>query len=660
MVTRLLFCTLSLLCFTRPLAAQADEETLFTVDGRPVTVGEFRYIYGKTNGEEADFSRQSVQEYLDLYERFKLKVARARAMGLDTVAVLQQELEGYRRQLADNYLLDRRVTDPLVEELYERSRQDIEIHHILFALNGNASPADTLAQYRRALAAREGLTADNFAARAADLSEDTYSKQKGGRIGYVTAPFPKGLYQLEDALYPAGTGTIVGPVRTRAGYHLAMKTAARPARGEVEVAHILVRKKKDADEGQLAVARAKIEEAQKELEAGKDFAQVAARFSEDGETKSNGGYIGFFGINRYEPAFEDAAFGLTADDEVSDIVESRAGYHLIRRISRPGIQPLKESRPLLENKVKADTRFADAKQAMIEDIRRRAEFEENPTAFGRYASQLVDSVFFDYRWSPGQRVAKGDDVQTLGQLGGAALTLADYEDFLRRNARRRVSMARRTNAYGAAEQLYREWLDKKTMDYAEARLEEDFPEFRALMREYREGILLFEATKLEVWDKASADTTGLKAYFNAHRDQYRFPNRAVVTVYRIDRASDLNVNEVVAFARNNGAEATLEKFGRRYLTTEEVRYDQEQLQEAAPGTEFRPGMTSRPLQDVRKAETTFYKVESIEPARRKELSEARGYVIADYQDELERKWVEGLREQFPVQTNKKVLSKLMK
>ncbi len=663
MTKRTHFCLLLLLCtcvLAQPLAAQTDDEVLFTVADEPVTVGEFRYIYGKTNGETADYSEASVREYLDLYERFKLKVARARDMGLDTVSALRNELAGYRRQLADNYLIDRQVTDKLTEQLHQRMQTDIEIHHILFQLAANPNPSDTLRAYQQALEAKKTLTTANFAEVATRLSQDKYTKDKGGRIGFVTAPFPNGLHRLEDALYPAGEKVIVGPVRTGAGYHLAMKTATRPARGEVEVAHVFVRKPKEeqvakgtADGAQV---QALIKKAQSDLASGMSFEQVVGLHSMDDKTKNNGGYIGFFGINRYEPAFEEAAFALENDGDVSDIVETRTGYHILRRISRKPVAPLTDARPLLEKKIKADGRYAAAEAAMLANLRKQYYVNQNERAFGIYAASLVDSTFFDYRWTPSYAPGEGEQLMTIGN---EVRTVGDLEAYFKSQARKRLSLTRQHNAYGAAEELFREWADQQVIAYAEARLEDEFPEFRALMREYREGILLFEATKIEVWDKASADSAGLQTFFNVNRDKYQFAPRAVATRYEIDNKGGLDINAITQFAAANGMDATLDEFGRQYINTTTDAYEIDRLPELGEGLKMVVGSQSAVQNDLRTGKSVFYKVEALEPARAKELKEARGYVIADYQDKLEREWVEQLRRTYPVKMNKKVLNKLV-
>jgi len=514
--------------FAFQVSGQADDEVLFSVADRDVTVGEFKYIYTKTNGDKADFSRASLQEYLDLYERFKLKVARAYDMGLDTVKSLQKELAGYRRQLADNYLIDRAVTNHLVEELYERSKEDVEISHILFNVPKDAAPTDTLKIYQRAASLKRDLTSSNFATKAKEFSEDRFSKENGGRIGYINAPLPDGLYALETAVYNAKTNSIVGPIRTKFGYHLAVVHNRRPARGEIEAAQIMARKPQGG--GDATDARNKIDRAYQLLQSGQPFEQVASTISEDGKTARNGGYIGFFGINQYATDFEDAAFGLKNDGDYSAVIESKVGFHIIRRISKRGEQPLADQRALLTSKIKADSRFAAANEALLAEIRQQAELKENTKLLDDFANSLVDSVFFNFRW----RAPNPNDDRSIFTMGkNNSVSLGQFQEYLQKNARKRMQLRAEGASNMVAKNMYESFLKDQLMAFAESRLEETYPEFRSLMREYEEGILLFEATKMEVWDKASQDTAGLQVYFTANRNNYRWEERARVSLYTI-------------------------------------------------------------------------------------------------------------------------------
>ncbi len=629
-----------------PLAAQDDSDVLFTVSGEPVTVGEFRYIYSKTNGDEANFSRASVMEYLDLYERFKLKVARAREMGLDTIVALQNELEGYRQQLADNYLLDKEVTDKLVKDLYERTREDVDFSHILVSL-GSIQPEDTLAAYQRAMEIKQELSPDNFAARAAEVSDDAYSKNEGGHIGYVNAPLPRGMYRLEEALYAAPEGKVIGPVRTPAGYHLILKHDSRPAYGEVEVAHILLRKSETAD---TEAQQQRANEAREAIRAGRSFEEVAAEYSEDDKTSQQGGYIGFFGINRYNKTFEEAAFALSEDGEISEVIESPVGFHILKRVSHRGVQPLNEQAPLLEAAVRQDTRFSEAREALFNRLEREYGTQKVALNYTSFVNGL-DSTFFQLT----PDFSSADRSAPLLQIGDRQFTTGEFITYLQENARLRASFERRFEVEGAVDALFEGWTDQQVEVYAEAQLEEQFPEFKALMREYREGILLFEATKLEVWDRAGEDTVGLQTYFDSHRDQYRFERRARVLKYTVNTAQGTSAREVAEAAPNSTSAQLVNTFGTDGLRIEEQVYETATLPK---GVAFEAGTQSR-VDQVDRNTAVFYRVVELLPARQKELTEARGYVIADYQDQLEREWVEALRKKFEVERNEAVLAKLI-
>ncbi|MCB0637330.1 MAG: peptidylprolyl isomerase, partial [Lewinella sp.] len=619
------------------MQAQADPEAvLFTVEGKPVTVEEFVYIYSKTNGEHADFSERSLREYLDLYIRFKLKVERAREMQLDTIKSLQDELAGYRRQLADSYLIDRSIGDQLVEEAYQHIQEDVDFSHILIALGEDAEPADTLAAFQKAQAAlRRIQQGAEFGAIAQEISDDRYTKEKGGRVGYVTALLPNGLHQLERTIYSAPIGQVVGPIRTKAGYHLVKVHDRRPARGEMEVAHIMVRKEGKSPEA----AKARIDSIYALLQAGKAFEDIARTTSEDGRTAGNGGYIGFFGVNRFEKAFEDAAFSLTQDDTYTAPIETSIGWHIIKRISRKGIQPLAVEKPRLESRIRQDARFAEAQDQLLDDIRRRSNMQENTTLLNEFVTTLPDS-FLTFRWKAPE--TSGASLFSLGD--DYEVSLSDFATYLERSTRDRVTLARNHTAESAARELYKQYLDDQLMKYEETQLEARYPEFRSLMREYQEGILLFEATKMEVWDKASQDSVGLAEFFTEIQGKYRWLPRARASVFRIGMNHAEEAPEIRTYAIGHSAEAVLERFNTSddiMVSVEEGLYEKGRQPELV-GVPWEVGAVSDLIPNSRSRSIKFYKIEELLPEADKTLNEARGYVIADYQDRLENMWVNTL------------------
>ena len=642
------------------LAQPAAEAVLFTVDGTPVSVGEFDYIYAKTNGDTADYSRASLEEYLDLYRRFKLKVAKARDMGLDTVPALNQELAGYRRQLADSYLVDEEVTEPLARQLWERKQEDVRVLHI--AVDLPPAGQDTSVAYAAIAAARDRVTAGEMWARVAkEVSSDPSAKRNGGEVGYVTAPLPDGLYALENAVYATPVGKTSPIVRSDRAYHIIQVLDRRPARGEVEAAHIFLRKPKGDEAGQAAV-RARIDSIYAALEAGGDFEALAQALSEDSRSAQRGGYVGFFGINRYALPLEDAAFGIVEDGAYAEPVETAVGYHIVKRIGRRDAGEWDAVRPELMQRVKRMPRFQAGRAAMVGRLQDAYGFAENVPAVNRYIASLPDT-FLNYRWRPGPV-----DEVTLFAFGDGdpegIVKLSDFTEFLRRNASRRIRMEGQMSVPDAARSLYDDFKKDQTLVYAERRLDTDNPAFYNLMREYREGILLFEATKQNVWDRAGLDTVGLEAFFAEHRDDYRWKRRVALDIYSIpleNKDTGLYL-DVLKYAKKHTPEEVLAKFN--VDGVEMVEHHERIVERGSdPGIDrmsWKPGTNTPPETDTRRRKYRVGVVREVLEPTRKELSEARGYVIADYQDELERRWVAELEREYDVEINREAFDALVR
>ncbi len=644
-----------LFCGMVNLTAQKDDPVLFTVEDNPVHVSEFEYIYTKTNGKEADFSKKSLEEYLDLYVRFKLKVQRAKDLQLDTIPSLKKELEGYRRQLADSYLIDKEVTEKLTQEVYDRAQQDVEISHILLSLPAEASPEDTLKTYNAAMGIRKMIQGgEDFAKIARDKSDDKSAAKNGGYIGFVNVLFPNGFYNLETAAYTLPVGELSMPVRTSSGYHLLKVHSRRPARGEIEAAHILLRNENHpGEEGKQL-----IDSLYQALQNGASFEALAKEYSEDSRTASKGGYIGLFGINRFQTSFEDAAFAIPEDDGFSEPVQTTIGWHVIKRISRRAIQPYAIEKSRLQTQVKRDDRHEQARLAMIERIKKEAGLKEYEEVLQAFADTLSEE-FLTFKW----KAPVNKSATVLFQLGeDFKVTLGDFTDYLGQASRQRIRMGRGTDIKTAVDQLYGDFLDSSCMKYEEMQLEKKYPEFKLLMREYEEGILLFEATKIEVWDKASQDTAGLEVFHEKVKDNFRWDERAVATTYNLVPEAAERIDEVMNYAKNHNPEEVLAFYnvdGKTILTAEN-RTVEKKKNELFFQMPWKAGEVSEAKEASRSKSLYFTKIEEILPARAKTLDEARGYIIAEYQDYLESRWIEGLRKQYDVDIKERVFNSLIK
>ena len=638
----------------QPAQEYLDDPVLFTVAQTPVRVSEFLQIYTKSNQQKADFSEASLREYLDLYVKFKLKVQKAREMRLDTMPAFRSELDGYRRQLAAAYLVDREVTEKLIREAYEHMKQDVEISHILISCSREALPADTLAAFQRANALlQKALKGADFAQLARDSSEDKSSKENGGYIGFVTALLPDGYYWFEKAIYNAKPGIVPYVVRSHQGYHVIKVHSFRPARGEVEVAHILIRKG-DSEEANY-MKRQKADSAYAAAQR-MSWDEACMRYSEDQVSAAKGGYVGAFGINRSQRSFEEAAFALEKDGAISPPVETTVGWHIIKRISRRPLPPFEEMRRALSERIKRDSRSEVARRSLIERIQREANFREYPKNLQTWASQQVDSIFHTFRWKPDSTAPQ----TPLMQYGDRVYTVADFEEFLARSSRDRMRGLGHPIEQTIAT-LYQNWVDEAAISFEESQLDKKYPEFRHLMREYEEGMLLFDAAKIEVWDRANTDTAGLQRYFDERlKNKYLWDERAVVSFYTLKSEDSTLLKKVREFAAKNEPEAVLKKFNKK----EEILVRLEKTYEKGRNKDldniWRAGGMSEPKKDAATKTASFIKVERLLPPSPKALSDARGYAVADYQDYLEKQWVEQLRTQYPVKVNEEVLQALIK
>jgi peptidyl-prolyl cis-trans isomerase SurA len=637
--------------------AQTNDPVLFSVEGNPVLLSEFQYIYTKTNGDKADFSKKSLDEYLNLYVKFKLKVQRAKEMKLDTIPVLQQELAGYRKQLANSYLVDKEVTKRLVKEAYDRSLRDIDISHIMVLVPPTATPKDTLAAFNKINTLKTTIDGGaDFAKVAAEKSDDKSAKTNGGNLGYLTALLPDGFYAFETAAYSLKEGESK-VVRSAAGYHIIKVNGSRPARGEIEAAHILIRKD-PKDKG--AAAKVRIDSISAALQAGAEFETLARALSQDNLSASKGGNIGFFGINKYERSFENATFELANDGEYTTPIGTQAGWHIIKRLRKKPIESFDIAKRKLQPKVQKDSRYEMAKTSMLNRIKQEANFTEDRKTYNMFAS-LVGDEYLTHRWKPGYE--KADNV--LFSLGtDKKYTIANFETFSQKNSRDRLRMGRSKARLEVVQFLYDQFVSETLMQYEEQQLDEKYPEFKALMREYEEGILLFEATKILVWDKASQDSVGLEQYFATHKKNRKFfwNERAEVSFYTLKKDEIKCLPKVRKYAKKKAPKKTLKKYNKeeKKILSHRTEIVEQGKNKVVNNLPWKKGSISATEINKRDLSHNFLKIEKILPPSPKTLKEARGYVVADYQDHLEREWVKELKKNYDVIINNEVFETLIK
>lgn len=639
----------------QPVEIKTDQRTLFTVAGDKVSVHEFEAVYTKNNvNNQSDYSEKSLRDYLTLYQNFRLKVKEAEAQKIDTISSLMNELEGYRKQLAKSYLTDREISDKLIQEAYDRSLVEVNASHILVKCDENANPADSMAAYKKILALRKRIEkGESFEKVAKESSEDLSAKTNDGNIGWFSV-FGT-IYPFENAVYTLPQGELSQPVRTEFGYHLVRLNNKRNARGQMHVAHLLLRFPDDATADQKTAVKKKVDSVYALLQAGLDWDNAVKDFSEDKATRIKGGELPWFGSgsnNRYPTEFEEAAFSLLRDSAISKPVATQFGWHIIRRLEKRPIPPFSESKAEIKKKVERDSRSQVAKTVLIARIKAENQFVAYPDVKSALALK-IDSNLQKGNWRADSTLRSN---KSLFTLAGKEYSVNDFIDYMEKNAKRRADK----NKDALINEYYENFVNSKCLEYEESQLEIKKPEFKALMKEYRDGILLFELMERQVWGKAVKDTTGLEQFRKNNEQKYMWGNRAEVAIFNCTDAKIATAAQKLAKKKKSITEITakLNKDGSKSkVSVIEGKYEKGQY-DVVDKIEWKAAVT--PVEKLTDSSYRFVWIKQIVGPEPKSLKEAKGYIVSDYQEYLEKTWLAELRNKYPLAVDEQVLRSLIR
>jgi peptidyl-prolyl cis-trans isomerase SurA len=447
--------------------AAAVAQTIVSIGDQAISKEEFEYYYQKNNHNQ--IQSISPADYMQMFIDFKLKVTEAYAQKYDTVQAFKNELEGYRKQLVGPYLTDTVKRNELVQEAYQRMLEDIEVSHILFSVDFPSQAPEALAKAEKA---RKKLKKSNFAQKAVELSEDPSVQYNQGYLGYATGGAY--VYPFEEAAYKLKKGKISEPIRTAFGYHLILLHNKRPSNGEVRVAHIFKQKPQYADSAQLASIKASVYDIYQQLQNGANFAEMARQHSEDNNAEK-GGEMPWLKLGDTNPYFEETAFALNAENRLSEPVEAPYGWHIIYLLEKRPIASFEYHKAQLESRVMQDERRRIIRDSFIEKLKK------------------------EYHFTTGK-----DSI--IATFANQVLTQSELNQFCATQPHSADSVA--------------DFINYRLLTYENTQLESKYPEFGMLMSEYRDGILLFNICNDLIWSKASKDTEGLKAYFEANKANY--------------------------------------------------------------------------------------------------------------------------------------------
>lgn len=641
-------------------AVVSDDPVLLTIGNENITRSEFEAVYKKNNVKNEVLDKKSLNDYLELYINFKLKVKEAEELGLDTNKAFKDELAGYRKQLAQPYLNDKEVTEKLIKEAYERTKSDVRASHILIKCDPDALPKDTLAAYNKVLGIRSRiLKGEDFGKLAKENSDDPSAKDQpetkdrpaqkgnGGDLGYFTVL--QMVYPFENAAFTTKVGEVSMPVRTRYGYHIIKVADKRPARGIIQVAHIMAIPTTKSAEDSIK-AKTKIDELYAKLKAGEDFSELAMKHSDDKGTGSKGGNLPWFGTGRMVSEFEKAAFELSKNGDYSAPTHTMYGWHIIKRIDKKEIPTFDETKADLKVKVSKDSRADLSRETVIKRIKKDYTYKEfSKTKEPFY--KVIDSTFFKSAWKA-DKAAKL--TKPMFSIGDKTYSQTDFAKYIETHQSNRSAIPLES----LINNLYNKFVEDNCIAYEDSKLEKKYIEFRNLMREYRDGILLFELTDKKVWNKAVKDTLGLQQFYELNKNNYNWGVRADASIYTcsneeiakktralVERMNEKNLT-------NNSILDQINKDSQLNLKIESQLYAKGD-NKAMDTLEWKEGITKNILSDK---SVIFAYISKIVQPQPKTLAEAKGLITADFQNFLEKEWITTLRKKYTIDVKKDVLS----
>jgi len=649
--------------------AQDDKRVLLDIDDEEVTVSEFLSVYKKNNVDTDLADKKSMREYLNLYINFRLKVKEARDLGMDTAKVFVDELAGYRKQLAEPYFNDQEVTDDLLREAYDRLMFDVRASHILLKVDKNALPADTARVYNEIMVVRERLMAgEDFAMLAAEFSDDPSARDRdaqgqaparkgnGGDLGFFTV-FDM-VYPFECGAYNTPVGEISMPVRTDYGYHLIKVTDKRDALGQAVVAHLYLSLPKNATAQDSARKEQEINDLYQRMQNGEKFEELVLQYSDDRGSKEKGGVLPRFGSNRMVPEFIVAVSNIADTGDISAPLLTSFGWHILKLIDRDPPGDFKVEVLELKRRMTKDSRANKSRETVISRIKEQNSYKEYPENL-KALFDVIDSSFYAAEWSA-DKVA--DMNKKVCQLGKNKYSQHDFAIFLENKQNRRGTAGLETFFYGQ----YNEYVNERCIALEDSQLEDKYPDFRMLMNEYRDGILLFNLTDEKVWSKAVQDSIGLDDFYKAHKDNYMWGERLEADIIILnDPAMEAEIRPMVtrAIARKQSlAEIGLDTLDNVFVISGiYAKGDNSYIDKIdwKEGQTIAEKLTAyNDLYDGRshnEQSIIFASVHNIRQAEPKTLDDARGLVTSDYQNYLEEEWVRTLKEKYPVIIHEEIL-----
>lgn len=624
------------------------QEVLFTVGNQSITTEEFKAVYEKNKGVGAALDPKTPEQYLELYVNFKLKIAEAYAQQRDTATGFKNEFGGYRAQLAKPYLSDQGAKEELIKQAFSRMQEEVRAAHIMIALEANALPSDTLKAYKQLVELRKSILSGKtkFENAARETSADTWSAKNGGDLGFFTV-FNM-VYPFESAAYELEVGELSMPVRSQYGYHLVKLLERRSASGIVRVRHIFFASNGKSSLQEQQRAERSANEIYSRLEGGEDFISLL-EFSEDRKTKDAMGELPEFGINNMMPAFEAAAFALEAPGDYSAPVETSIGWHVIQLIEKKPLPTFDELKSELKKKVNRDARSRVGATRFMKRLKSEYDFAIDERWLGRTMNLVDKNAFGTGAWE----IPTLSRDRVVATFANEKIYQSEVLEFWSKN-QNQSSEAVRVEFLRV---LFNAYSNDRLIAYEDGQLEKKHADFRNLVREYKEGILLFDLTQEAVWNKAAQDSAGIAAHYELIKEDYRWEDRVRAT-YWVSTDEKL-ARKIAKWTSKNKVEKVqelLENEDALSVAIQNGTYEQDENSVIQAVWQEESGVFG-PV-ELDNGSFVVVQIDEFIPSAPKALNEIKGLVIASYQDALEKEWVNALKSKFEVNVNENAKSAL--
>lgn len=648
-IKSLLFILTTLLLPVLCRAQTLNDRTLITVAGKNVPAGEFIRMYKKSSepGKNTD-----LDTYLQQYIIFKLKVADAVHEGFDTTKAFKTELNGYRNQLAQNYLTDNQTKEKLLQKTYQRSLTEINAWHILVSCPEGAKPEDTLVAWNKATGIRERIIkGEPFEQVARGTSDDPSVKINGGNLGYFTV-FQM-IMPFEDAAYSLGKGALSQPVRTPYGYHIIRIADKRASRGRVLIAHIMKASPPGADEKQAREAEQSINNIYNELQAGASFSQLARKYSDHKESAASGGKLTWLGAGEIIPALAEAAFSIADTGKYSKPVRTVYAWHIIKLLDKKKPGSFEETKSYLESKINQSYLNSLSRKSLVEKLKKEYKFRINQTAYNWFLNN-TDTLIIR-----GEKKYDRSSVPTgyMYSFANQHLTVKEFLSFIEK----RGSMINTDDPAHFVSKSIDERISDQIIKYENSILEKKYPDFRYLMSEFHDGILLFEISGKKVWNKVQEDSAGLHNYYENNKNKFLTKKSIEAKIYSL-KSGD-GEKKLVSFYKKfsdkpDADKLLIEKFIRKndsLLVITEGKWI-EGNDPAMDNLKWEKGYQSARINNYPSV-VVINKVNNPQPLPFEEVS---GEMINGYQEYLENEWIKQLKERYAVKIDGQVLAEIKK